>query len=97
MNEIDTQLGKWIKRSIWGLIATVFFISMAWASLFFQVQAHEDMLAQGNRFTEKDGVILQLKIDRNEERINTVESNLKDMVQEIKEDIKLIREALEDY
>lgn len=94
MNEIDTHLGKWIKRSIWGLIATVFFISMAWANLFFKVEAHSAMLEQGERFTLKDGVILELKIERNAERIENVDSSLKDMLGEIKDDIKLIREAL---
>ena len=94
MNELDTQLGKWVKRSIWGLVATVFVISMAWANLFFKVEAHEAMLQQGQRFTLKDGTILELKIERNAERIDTVEANLKEILDEIKDDIKLIKEAL---
>ena len=86
-SELDIRLAGFIKQSWYTLIGLAIASGSAWFSLFYQVQALES--------TQTQQVILNKEaIIQNQTEIDTLRTDYKSDLREIKEDLKYIRNQI---
>ena len=99
---IENVLAKKTAKFVWGywvLMGTVIVTATsAWFTLYNQVQNNTDKLSEGGRYTQQEHELyaqqVNIQLDTLSKEIETLRSDYKEDISEMKKDIRFIREKL---